>query len=100
MFGLKTEQIATIKNILKKHLTDQERVYVFGSRVGKKYKVFSDLDLCIVSDKKNVHYNKILDIRTDYENSDLPIKIDIVFYNSCSAHFRKIIDSNKIDLFY
>jgi predicted nucleotidyltransferase len=70
MFGLTTEQITIVKNILRNHLNNQEKVYVFGSRASEKYKPFSDLDLCIVSNQDEFDFNKILDIKTDYEYSD------------------------------
>lgn len=91
-----------IKNILKKY---PYTFYMFGSRAkGGITKKFSDLDLCFF---ENIPGNILAHIDEDFEESDLPYKVDIVAWNKCDLEFKKIIKddliciqqgSNSIDL--
>ena len=67
--------------------------YAFGSRVKGGTKKFSDLDLCFfekIPDNVQVH------IEEDFEESDLPYKVDLVNWNSCSIDFKKLIKNDLI----
>ncbi len=68
--------------------------YVFGSRAKGSPKKLSDLDLCFMDPIPSLTLNKI---EEDFEESNLPYKVDIVNWNDCSKEFQEII---KKDLFY
>lgn len=92
MIDLDPKSLVIVKKILQKHLPGVE-VRVFGSRVTGKAKQFSDLDLVIISDK-SVSIKKINELKYEFSNSDLPIMIDLVDWNTISEEFReKIIES-------
>lgn len=57
----------------------------FGSRVVGIPKRFSDLDLCFF---ENIPGNILSHIEEDFEESDLPYKVDLVDWSICSADFR------------
>ena len=65
--------------------------YAFGSRVTGTHRILSDLDLCYKADIPRNILNKIT---ADFEESDLPFKVDIVNYQQCSNGFKKVIDKD------
>lgn len=62
------------------------KVYVFGSRARGDYKQFSDLDLLFERDP-SIDLKLIAKIRSALEDSDLPIKIDLVDRQECAKSF-------------
>lgn len=67
--------------------------YAFGSRVKGNPKTLSDLDLCFF---ENIPTNTLAHIDEDFEESDLPYKVDIVNWNTCSDTFREIIKKDLV----
>lgn len=82
-----------LDSILNKYRNDFD-FYAFGSRVSGKCQKYSDLDLCLIK-KKDTPIYRIVD---DFEESNLSFKVDVVDYNLIDDNFKKIIDSNKINL--
>jgi len=72
---LDSEQRRIIDGILKEHDL-QGKVRVFGSRVagGKQLKPYSDLDLIV---DVPLNLSQLGRLRSDFEESDLPFKVDI-----------------------
>jgi len=65
------------------------RFFAFGSRVTGKNKPLSDLDLYY----KEHFSEKILNnIIADFEESDLPFKVDIVSYQQSSKIFQEVME--------
>lgn len=62
--------------------------YAFGSRAKGKPKKFSDLDLCFI---ENIPGNVLSHIDEDFEESDLPYKVDVINWNSCDESFKNLI---------
>lgn len=67
--------------------------YAFGSRVSGKPQRFSDLDLCFFDEISDKEY---LNIEEDFENSDLPYKVDLINGNKCDEDFRDMIRQNMV----
>lgn len=84
--------LAIIQKILNQY---DYSFYVFGSRATEKVKPLSDLDLCY---KEDIPEQDIIKLEEEFEESDLPYKVDLVNYNTCNAEFKKIIDRNCIHL--
>jgi len=90
MINIKPEHLEIVKTILANHVPEAE-VRAFGSRVTRTAKDYSDLDLAIIADHK-------LDIRTlallklDFEESDLPFRVDILDWHTASDEFQKMIE--------
>lgn len=78
-----------VKKILDKHIPGS-KIWAFGSRSKGTAKNTSDLDLVIVSDKKTPSMTLTL-LKSDFEESDLPFKVDILDWQSISNEFQKII---------
>lgn len=79
-----------IKNILQKY---SYSFYAFGSRAKGNAKKFSDLDLCYFD---RIYARDILKIEEDFEESDLPYKVDLVDWQNCDQDFQNIIFNDMI----
>ena len=77
-----------VKTILKKY---PYTFYAFGSRTKSNPKRFSDLDLCFVD---NIPWNIRAHIEEDFDDSNLPYKVDLVDWNRCDENFQKLIKTD------
>ena len=85
MINIEERHLKALKSILKKY---PYKFYAFGSRIKGDNRKYSDLDLCY---KENIPTNVLLDIRDEFENSDLPFRVDLVFWNHFSNEYKKLI---------
>lgn len=83
------------RNILTKNLPINTTIWVFGSRAKGTARKFSDLDLLIDTNHQPLHLETMTSLMDDFEESDLPYKVDIVDWNTISDSFRQIIDKEK-----
>ena len=91
-FDLSPEVIVEVKALLSKYFGADSKIWVFGSRATGKARRSSDLDLAVDMTGQKISFNTMADLRYDLEMSDLPIKVDVVDVNDCSAEFLKIIE--------
>ena len=92
---LEARYLRAVRAILRQHVPDCE-VWVFGSRVGSSSKRFSDLDLAVVSPSA-LPARRLALLANAFEESDLPIKVDVVDLQSTSASFRqRITDHHEV----
>ena len=89
MIDLQPSELVLVRDILRKHVPSAE-VRVFGSRITGKTKNHSDLDLVIVG-KTAVDSPVLSMLKTDFEESDLPFRVDILDWHSISERFQKKI---------
>ena len=54
-----------------------------------------DLDLCY---KEPISLNTLAHLEEDFEESDLPFKVDFVDFWSCSENFRKAIQPDLVPI--
>jgi predicted nucleotidyltransferase len=92
MLQLSEQHHMTIAKILSSY---PYRFYVFGSRVKGKARPLSDLDLCIKSDTP-IPLKQLAQIDADFEESDLPFKVDVINWNTISQAFRQLIEKDLI----
>lgn len=92
MIDIKTRHLRIIQGILKKY---PHQFKVFGSRAMGCSHELSDLDLCIMDD---VPWSVLASIQAEFEESDLPFKVDIVLWNQCSPPFKSQIEKHMKDL--
>lgn len=94
--GLTDSQLSEIEKVLSTvlHSKKQKAVYVFGSRATGKHRQYSDLDLWIESDPE-LTTKDLQDLQEKFEESDLPIKIDIVTPTNCLETYRENIQKSK-----
>lgn len=84
--------LVIVKNILAKY---PHKFCVFGSRTKGNPKRYSDLDICIMDEIKDLELSYIED---EFENSDLPFKVDLIVWNNISDEFKDIIRNDLSDL--
>lgn len=84
-----------VRDILHKNLPSGVTVWVFGSRANWTTKDSSDLDLALEGDYILDH-NTIVALEMDFEESNLPYKVDIIDINQVSNSFRHIVEAHKI----
>jgi predicted nucleotidyltransferase len=85
MYYIEERHLKIIQDILKKY---PYRFYIFGSRSRGDNKKFSDLDLGYTS---NVDWKTLIKLEEEFEESDIPYKVDLVNLDKSSAEFRESI---------
>ena len=75
------------------HYVPHHTVLAFGSRVTGKVKPYSDLDLVILTDQP-MSLERMAMIKDAFDESDLPIRVDVVDWATTSAVFRGIIQQD------
>lgn len=91
---LSTESWCEIHAILQTHARDYP-VWAFGSRVKGNAKKYSDLDLAIVT-QKPLSLSKMAMLNEAFDESNLPIRVDIVDLASTNKAFQKLIEQQKV----
>ncbi|MGB4497522.1 MAG: nucleotidyltransferase domain-containing protein [Methylococcaceae bacterium] len=70
-------------------------VWAFGSRVKRKAKAYSDLDLAIIT-QQPLSLSEMAILKEAFDDSNLPIRVDIVDWAATSPAFQKIIKQDKV----
>ena len=86
MIDLMPEHRFTVKAVLDAVAPGVE-VSVFGSRVTGRAKKHSDLDLALQG-AQPLDWRLLASLREAFEESDLPFRVDLVNWSSCSALFK------------
>lgn len=87
-----TDQLVIIQTILAKHVA-QYAVWVFGSRIRADAKPYSDLDLVIMTEQP-LDLSVYASLVDDFDESDLPWRVDVVDWACTTAEFQQIILAN------
>lgn len=92
-------QMDIIKLILRKNLPSGIIIWGFGSRASCTAKEFSDLDIALQQENgQSIAFGLMANLMDDFEESDLPYKVNVVDYNTASGIFKQNIDSPKVKL--
>jgi predicted nucleotidyltransferase len=83
-----------VQHILQDKLPEME-VWAFGSRARRNAKTYSDLDLALISDEP-ISLERMADIASAFEESDLSVRVDLADWARCSPNFRAIIATYKV----
>ena len=94
MLDIDTKTFDIINKIITPYKNEGVIFYVFGSRITNTAKKYSDLDIAIKYN--NQKYTDISKIQSDFENSNIPIFVDVIDLNNISINFYKKI---KKDLY-
>jgi predicted nucleotidyltransferase len=78
-YGLNERDTQIIFGILKKY-PEVKNVLLFGSRAKDGFHKGSDIDLAI--DGGNIPPKTLRRIKSDFEESDLPYRVDLLDYNT------------------
>jgi type I restriction enzyme, S subunit len=91
-------QWAIVRQVLQRRVPQFE-VWAFGSRTTGKAKPYSDLDLAIITSEP-LDWSTSAELADDFAESDLPFKVDIVDWAVTSTAFRKIIERDKVSIYF
>ena len=72
------------------------KVFIFGSRASGTANTYSDYDIGLVGPR--LPADKYFDIVAEFEESDLPVKVDLVQMCDVSSEFRSIAARSTIPL--
>lgn len=89
-------QWSIVKGILAQRVP-QFSVWAFGSRITGKAKPYSDLDIAVITCVP-MDLSASAALADDFEESDLPFKVDVVDWAVTSPAFRKIIENDNVVL--
>lgn len=94
MSGLADRHLRIVRGILTRHIPDAT-VWIYGSRARGRARSWSDLDLAILAaDGKEIDFARIGKLAADFEESDLPFRVDITDLAAVSADFRREIQKD------
>ena len=78
-----------LKDIVLDELKNEPvKIFVFGSRARGDFRLGSDVDIGLISQKK-AYSNRVSFLREKIENSNIPYKVDIVNFEEVSEDFRQ-----------
>ena len=96
MIDLSPHHLETVKRILRDHVPDRE-VKAFGSRATWTATDYSDLDLLVLGDSE-LDGTTLSRLNEAFEESDLPMCVDVVDWHDISPEFRKLIEPSCVGL--
>ena len=101
IIDIEKKHLDLVKQILKKVLGENSDiiVFVFGSRIKGNAEKFSDLDLAIFKEGKKVP-KLVAELLYEFEESNLPFKVDVIDLNDVSENFRKTIEKDLVKVEY
>lgn len=96
MIYLDSDQLLLVKAILQKHAPNA-RFFIFGSRATGRHKPFSDLDLAI-DNCTPLESSLLFKIKDEFEESNLPIRVDVLDIHAISDDFKDLIQKDAVEL--
>ena len=96
MIDLNPNHLGTVKAILAEHVPECE-VRAFGSRATWTAKDYSDLDLAILG-KGPLDWTTLGRLKEAFEESDLPMRVDVLDWHTISGGFREVIEREHLVL--
>lgn len=85
-----------IRSLLAMRVPKNE-VWIFGSRAGKTPKPHSDVDLVVI-DNPAVSEIVLAKLKLDFEESNLPFRVDVLLWSNLSPAFQLLIESSHFVL--
>ena len=89
MIDLNPKYLERVQHILAEHVPECE-VRAYGSRVTWTAKDYSDLDLAVVGSEP-FNLRRMRQLKEAFEESDLPIRVDVLDWYAVSDGFKKAI---------
>ena len=92
--------LVIVQEILNRCLLSSDiTIWVFGSRARGTAKQYSDLDIALEHNRKEkIPSSLISELVNEFEESNLPYKVDILDMNNISDNFKQIIEEDKVIL--
>jgi hypothetical protein len=89
---IKKKYQKNIVEIIKKHIQKNGKIFIFGSSVNKKD--FADVDVGI--ENVEIKPKEMNDMMEDFEESNIPYKIDLVDFSKVDKNFKNKVKEEKI----
>jgi predicted nucleotidyltransferase len=86
-----------VLDILRAHLPQRAKTWVFGSRVTGRARRYSDLDLAIDAGRR-LTLGEIAELAEAFSDSDLPYKVDLVDWHEIDDRWRRTIAAERATL--
>jgi type I restriction enzyme S subunit len=86
-----------VLDILRAHLPQHTRTWVFGSRATGRARRHSDLDLAIDAGRR-LTLDEIARLAEAFGESDLPYKVDLVDWHDIDDRWRQTIAAERLAL--
>ena len=96
MLDLSPEDFQIVLRILDDHVPGRP-VFVFGSRVTGRARRRSDLDLAVGGDTP-LGFGLMANLREAFDESDLPIEVDVVDLHDATGIFRARIEGEWVPI--
>ena len=96
MIDLNPNHLGTVTAILAEHVPECE-VRAFGSRATWTARDYSDLDLAVVGEGP-LDWRTLSKLKEAFEESDLPMRVDVLDWHATSESFRKVIERDYVAL--
>ncbi|MHB1461581.1 MAG: nucleotidyltransferase family protein [Armatimonadota bacterium] len=90
------EHLQIVRDILNRHVP-QHHVMVFGSRAKGTARRYSDLDLALMAESR-LPFSVQCALEEEFEESDLPYRVDVIDFAGCSESFQRIITRDAVEL--
>jgi predicted nucleotidyltransferase len=94
--ALTPAELQEVQAILREQVPHLE-VWAFGSRTKGTAKPYSDLDLALITHAP-LSLAQLASVTHAFDNSDLPMRVDLVDWAATTAAFRAIIERDKIPI--
>ncbi len=94
--ALESRHLGIIRAVLSARIPNN-RVWAFGSRAGGLPKPHSDIDLVII-DPPAVSENTFALIKLDFEESNLPFRVDVCVWSQIPASLQQTIQNSHVEL--
>jgi predicted nucleotidyltransferase len=92
--NLPPQSVGMVREILKREIPGVE-VWVFGSRIQGRSRPFSDLDLALKGPSQ-IEPSTLTRLQMAFEDSNLPIFVDVLDLSEVSEAFRHRIEANHM----
>ena len=96
MIDLNPNHLSIVEGILAEHVPECE-VRAFGSRATWNAKDYSDIDVAIVGDGP-LDWRTLGRLKESFEESNLPMRVDVLDWHAISESFRKVIERDNVVL--
>jgi predicted nucleotidyltransferase len=97
-FGLTEKQYELLNTLAIEPLKKANcKVWIFGSRVKGNFQKFSDIDI-LFEPSKDLELGFIYKITSELEDSNFPLKVDLVNIQNLASSYRDDVLKNRIQI--
>jgi type I restriction enzyme S subunit len=94
---LTAEQQRIVVDVLKAHLPQNTRAWIFGSRATGRARRYSDLDLAIDAGRR-LTLDEAARLAEAFSDSDLPYRVDLVDWHGIDIEFQRRVAAERRSL--